>query len=70
LEPSPPGQAVELSALPHPSVEEGLVQGPRGEEGSLQDGDGALPGCDLGVERPLTSCSARDLVSLHPVTEH
>jgi hypothetical protein len=27
LEPSPPGQATELSASPHPSAEEGSVQG-------------------------------------------
>jgi hypothetical protein len=41
-----------------------------GEERNPQDGDGALPGCDLGVEGPLTGCLAIDLVSLHPVTEH
>jgi hypothetical protein len=70
LEPSPPRQAVELSASPHTPTEEGSVQGPRGEEGYPQDGDGALLGRDHGVEHPLTGCSARDPVSPHPVVEH
>jgi hypothetical protein len=51
-------------------MEEGSVQGPRGEEGYPQDGDGALLGRDHGVEHPLTGCSARDPVSPHPVVEH
>jgi hypothetical protein len=70
LEPLPIGQATELYTLPHISVEEGSVQSPGGEEGYPQDGDGTLAGHDLGVECPLTSCSVRDPVSLHPVVKH
>jgi hypothetical protein len=51
-------------------VEEGSVQGLGGEEEYPQDGDGALLGRDLGVERLLTGCSTRDPVSLHLVVEH
>jgi hypothetical protein len=69
LEPSPPGQAAELSALLHTSVEEGSVQGPGGEEGYPQNGDGALPGRDLGVECPFNGYSVRDPVSPHLTVE-
>jgi hypothetical protein len=47
LEPPPPGQAAGLSLSPHSPVEEGPVQGPGGEDGYPQDGDGALPGRDF-----------------------
>jgi hypothetical protein len=73
--PSPLGAAATrtscgLSVPPHSPVEEGSVQGPRDEEGYPQDGDGALPGPDLGVEFSLTSCPTRDPVSLNPVAAH
>jgi hypothetical protein len=70
MEPPPPGQAVGLSMLPHTSVEEGSVHGSGGDEGYPQDGDGAAPGRDLGVEWPLTGGLARDPVSPHLIVEH
>jgi hypothetical protein len=41
-------------------LEEGQVQGIWGEERCPQDGDGAPPGRDGGVEHPLTNCTVRD----------
>jgi hypothetical protein len=64
-----PGQAVELCSPPPTLLREGQVQGRWGEERCSQDGDGAPPGCDVGVECPLVGCSATDRVSSHPAAE-
>jgi hypothetical protein len=70
LEPPPLGQATGLSLMPDSLVEEGTVQGPRGEERYSKDGDGVLPGCDLGIECSPTGYPMRDPVSLHSVAAH
>jgi hypothetical protein len=70
LEPPPLGEAAGLSIPPYTPTEEGSVQGLRGEKGYPQDGDGALPGHDPGVECPLTGCSVRDPISPYLVVEH
>jgi hypothetical protein len=46
-------------------MEEGSVLGVGSEEGYPQDGDGSLPGRELGVECSLTSSPVIDPVSLH-----
>jgi hypothetical protein len=50
-------------------MKEEQIQGHWGEERGSQDGDGAPPGCDVGVEHPLAGYSVRDRVSLYLASE-
>jgi hypothetical protein len=51
-------------------MEEGSIQGLRGEKGYPQDGNGTPLGCDGGAEHSSIGRSARDRGSPHPVVEH